>query len=240
MTTSTPSTTPDTALERLDPHVLAPDEAQRLLRDAPWDRFAVVGDSLAQGLGEPTPGYADASWPDRVRTTLHAATGRSLGYVNTGVVGARLQDVIEGQVAAVTDFRPDLVGVIAGGNDLLVDEVDWPGVEGGVRQLFDLLAAVGAHTVFTFMFMQITRAIPALRPTPLHDRLARLNDIVARHAAHRGFLVVDMWRHPASGHAESYSADLLHASRRGHAALASAVVSRLGAHLAGRTAEENP
>jgi hypothetical protein len=41
-------------------------DAAALVRDAPWQRLGVVGDSLSAGTGDPGPGYADSGWVDRV------------------------------------------------------------------------------------------------------------------------------------------------------------------------------
>lgn len=49
------TTTEGPTAEETDAHVLPPEEVDRLLGKAPWKRFAVIGDSLAEGLGESSP-----------------------------------------------------------------------------------------------------------------------------------------------------------------------------------------
>ena len=44
--------------EAVDPYCLSGPDAARLLAGAQWRRFAVIGDSLSAGTGDPTPGYA--------------------------------------------------------------------------------------------------------------------------------------------------------------------------------------
>jgi hypothetical protein len=39
--------------EAADPHCPGAGEGARLLQNAPWRRFAVIGDSLPEGLGDP-------------------------------------------------------------------------------------------------------------------------------------------------------------------------------------------
>lgn len=46
------------------PHLLSPTEQRRLLAGAPWKRLVVMGDSIAAGVGDPTPGYPDRPWGD--------------------------------------------------------------------------------------------------------------------------------------------------------------------------------
>lgn len=47
--------TEDASAEATDPYRLPDAEADQLLATAPWKRYVVVGDSLAEGLGEATP-----------------------------------------------------------------------------------------------------------------------------------------------------------------------------------------
>src|SRR5204863_61770 len=49
-----------------DPFRLRPGEAERLLDGHPWTRFAVLGDSIAEGVGDAVDGYGDLGWADRV------------------------------------------------------------------------------------------------------------------------------------------------------------------------------
>lgn len=47
-----------------EPFCVSPDQAVVLLAHAPWRRFAVIGDSLSAGTGDPSPGYPPLGWPD--------------------------------------------------------------------------------------------------------------------------------------------------------------------------------
>jgi hypothetical protein len=65
--------------EARDPHCLSAAAADELLSGAPWRRFAVLGDGMAEGLGDAVPGYQDAGWADRVAAALVRRLGRHLG-----------------------------------------------------------------------------------------------------------------------------------------------------------------
>ncbi len=75
-------------LERLDPDCLDPLEAAELLRDAPWQRLVVLGDSVAAGVREPLAGYRDAGFTDRLGETL-ASTRPGFVYRNLGCATSR-------------------------------------------------------------------------------------------------------------------------------------------------------
>ena len=59
-----------TLSEAVDPWCLRDGESAGLLREHPWRRFAVLGDSVAEGLCEPADGYPGRTVgrPDRRRT----------------------------------------------------------------------------------------------------------------------------------------------------------------------------
>ena len=79
-------TTYDLRSETDDPLALSHEESVRLLRGAPWQRLAIMGDSFAAGLGDPSEGYAHVPWPRRVSAAL-GADKPGFAYLNTGVKG---------------------------------------------------------------------------------------------------------------------------------------------------------
>ncbi len=62
MTIDQAQTDTETLTEANDPILLPAAAARELLRGLPWQRFAVVGDSVAAGTGDPWPGYEDIPW----------------------------------------------------------------------------------------------------------------------------------------------------------------------------------
>jgi len=217
--------------EAADPHCLAAGESARLLRGAPWKRLAVVGDSLAEGLGDPLAGYRTASWADRVAEALGEVTP-ALAYTNLGVRGLTAAQVRAGQAEAAVRFGPDLVCVVCGGNDLLLPGFS-PAVLGKeLDLLFSRLAAPGT-TLFTFAVAEVARAVPELRGGPLDEGVTVLNEVTRAVAARHGALVVAMDGHPAAGDRDLYSADLVHFTARGHAVAAAEAVRALAGRVPG-------
>jgi lysophospholipase L1-like esterase len=213
------------AAEAADPYTMDAGEAARALAGAGWRRFAAVGDSLAQGKGDPSPGYRDACWAMRVAEALRAVQPR-LSYLNTGQVGAVTSEVIERQLQTALDFRPDLCAVVSGGNDLLTPGFSAEALHDQLTALFRPLRQAGAD-VFTYALQDITAAYPQLAPLGLRTGLATLNEVIRQAAAEHGVSVIEMWGHPAQSARDVYSADLMHASRRGHAIIAGVTVRHL-------------
>lgn len=215
--------------EAADPYCLAPAESDRLLASAPWRRFAVVGDSLAEGLGDPSPGYRTASWADRTAEALRRIVP-DLAYLNLGARGLTAAQVRAGQAERAARFRPDLVAVVCGGNDLLLPGFSAAVVERELDLLFSRLAGPGT-TLLGFALANVAAAVPELRGSPLEEGVAVLNAVTRKVARRHGAGVVEMYVHPAVGDRDLYSADLVHASARGHAVIAAATVRTLAAGL---------
>ncbi len=72
------------ARERNDSHCQWPKGDQEFIEQAPWKRIAVLGDSVAVGIGEPLDGYQDLDGIARVTQALFAEH-RYLHRLNLGV-----------------------------------------------------------------------------------------------------------------------------------------------------------
>lgn len=224
-------TTHDLRSEADDPLALSHDESVRLLRGAPWQRFAVIGDSFAAGLGDPSPGYATVPWPERISAAL-SAYKPDFGYLNTGVKGKRAGEVRAEQLERVLAFKPDLVNVAAGGNDLFDAEPDLDGVEADLDAMYGALRAQGAD-IFSFTVTNVFESVPEL--AVFSDRTAALNDRIRAVAGRHDAVLIEMWHHPVRLRPNLMSADGIHFAMEGHAALAAEIVKALGARISDRT-----
>ena len=204
-----------------DPMLLAPGTAREMLAGTPWRRFAVIGDSIAAGTGDPWPGYADVPWADRLAATM-TSVHPDLAYVNTGKIGATIGQVHDEQLRPLLEFRPDLVHVSCGGNDLFLHDADLGTVE---RDLDDLCAAAAANGAQLSMFTladAFTGPLLSLRPT-----FIAFADIVRRVAIRHDAILTEFWDHPARLRPNWLSADHIHLTMAGHAVVASEVTRSL-------------
>lgn len=208
--------------EQSDPHVIPPEEAARLLRAADWQRFAVFGDSLSVGAGDHTPGYEDLGWPARVERVLRMVTPE-LRYLNTARVGATTAQSLEEQSGRVEEFRPDLLHVNSGANDIVRRHPDWDEIEGGLRTMYRWAAGTGAH----LSVLTLGRAFVIPMFPDWTDRVFRLNDITRKLAAEFDAAIGDSWDHPLNDRANLLSKDGIHFSTTGQAVLASLMVTAL-------------
>lgn len=214
--------------EESDPFCMPADEAAALLFDAPWSRFAVIGDSLSAGTGDASPGYTDLGWADRVAEILRRVRP-DLRYLNVAVVGAKTPEVLEQQIERMLEFAPDLLHVPCGANDIVRRDPDYAEIEHSLRRVYDIAAQVGAQLMsFTLGKAYVVPVFP-----DWDERVRTMNAITRRLASEYGAIVVDMWDHPVNARADLLSADQIHFSTSGQAVMATEIVKQL-AYVLGR------
>ncbi|WP_437074553.1 SGNH/GDSL hydrolase family protein [Streptomyces sp. enrichment culture] len=208
-TSTTSSPTPPPPTEESDPYCLPRDRAAALLAGAPWRRFAVIGDSLSAGTGDPRPGYAAGGWADRVADVLRRIHP-DLAYLNIAETGATTARTLEAQTGRLAAFRPDLVHVPCGANDLFRRDPDYALIERTMRRVYDAAAATGAQlTVFTLGW---AFRVPAF--ADWDERIRTVNALTRNLARAYGAVLVDMWDHPVNDRPDLVSADGIHFARR--------------------------
>lgn len=215
--------------EASDPYCLPQQEAAALLSGMPWRRFAVIGDSLSAGTGDPTPGYGNAGWSDRVAEILRRVDPE-VAYLNIAEIGATTPQTLDEQIDVAVDFAPDLLHVPCGANDLVRRKPDFAEIEASLRRMYEIAAATGAQlTTFTLGRAYVVPVFPGWS-----ERVRTVNGITRALAAEYGAVVIDMWDHPVNARENLLSEDRIHFSTSGQAVMAAEVVKALARRL------ENP
>ncbi|MFD4523000.1 SGNH/GDSL hydrolase family protein [Streptomyces sp. NPDC058470] len=215
--------------EESDPFCLPSLDAAALLFDAPWHRYAVIGDSLSAGTGDPSPGYTEMGWSDRFAGILRRVRP-DLEYLNTAEIGATTAQTLEKQIDGMLEFDPDLLHLPCGANDLVRRTPDFDKIEQSLRRMYDLASETGAQlTTFTLGRAYVVPVFP-----DWSERVARVNDITRTLAAEYEAVVVDMWDHPINSREDLLSEDRIHFSTSGQAVMTTEMVKGL-AHVLSRT-----
>jgi lysophospholipase L1-like esterase len=219
--------------EAADPYCLRPGEARALLDDHPWRRFAALGDSVAEGVGDLMPGYRPLPFVDRVASELSRAQP-GLAYLNLGQRGLRTREIRARQLEPALAFEPDLALVVCGANDALRPgyEARAAAVDRDLAALVSALQERGAQVItVSILVWPDYPGLPAwLAPTPTERMIAlglRTNAV----AAALGTIHVDLADHPAAKEPNVVSADGLHANGRSQAIAAAETIRRLGRWL---------
>ena len=198
----------------------------------------MLGDSIAEGLGDPAPGYRDQPWCDRIAAEL-TRHRPELAYLNLGKSMTRSVAVRSGQLPEALAFAPDLALVACGSADMLLPGYDPARAERELRAIVTAFAGQGCDVMTVGLFdgsyaQNIPKLFMASRRKRIHESSRRTKQV----AEDLGTLHVELTWHPASKDADIYSQDPRHGTMRGHAIAAAEAIRVLGAHLDAQAARE--
>jgi lysophospholipase L1-like esterase len=218
------------AREWADPYALADHDLAELIGPpAPWERVVVLGDSIAEGLREPVPGYRDLSWADRMAAGFSLARPGTVQF-NLGRRNLVAREIRESQLDAALSLRPDLVVVTAGGNDTIQRTWDAEAVADELRALLSPLKATGADVLTMDLFDTTNNPYIPERYAPITAaRVSELVEVTRAVSAEVGVWHAVLRDHPAASDADIFASDSLHLNARGHAIVAACLARALGA-----------
>ena len=193
---------------------------------SPWRRYIALGDSFTEGLSDPDPERPGEfrGWADRLADHLAAAAPEAdVEYANLAIRGRLLRQVVDEQVPVALGAEPDLVSLVAGGNDLMRPGSDpdalAAALEDAVRRLrtagADVLLATGVDT----------RQTPILRR--VRGKVAIFNAHVWSIAARNGAVVLDQWGADWILDWRLWDTDRIHLTAEGHRRIALAAAAAL-------------
>lgn len=187
--------------------------------------ITVMGDSIAVGLGDPVPGFPDRAWADQLASML--GIDPAAGLRNLGVVGARLDEIVESQLDTALHPVAEVTVFTGGGNDILGRAVDWDRLERLLELAVSRLRSADTRVVTFGLFdISCTELVPERHKSGLRDRIQQLNSLTAAATERHGGHFIDFFGHPEQS-AELFSADGLHPNRRAHRLIAVQVHDRL-------------
>ena len=167
--------------------------------------YVALGDSFTEGLDDSTAvGGGYRGWADRFAEHL-AAVQPGLCYANLAVRGKTLGQVADEQIPQAVEFRPDLVSIAAGGNDMLRPGADPDALAESFDEVIRTLLQASCPVL---MFTGFDPRFPVLRL--IRGKIAAFNmhlrAIADRHQCH----VVDLWSMNVLHDPRAWSADRLH------------------------------
>ncbi|MFF5758411.1 SGNH/GDSL hydrolase family protein [Streptomyces longwoodensis] len=183
-------------------------------------RFVALGDSLTEGVGDPT-GDGWRGWAALLADGLGAGPATPVRFTNLAVSGAQTRDVLERQLPAALGLRPEVAAVVVGVNDTLRRTFDIHAVAARLDRVYGALAGQGA-VLLTACLPDPggVLGLPGALARPLARRQQAVNTVV--HALSERYGAVHL--HAAEGawvtDRALWSADRLHPGERGHRHLA--------------------
>ncbi|MEV5279141.1 SGNH/GDSL hydrolase family protein [Streptomyces sp. NPDC051994] len=188
-------------------------------------RFAALGDSLTEGVGDPVAG----GW--RGWAALLAGNQPGWEFRNFAVSGALTLDVAQQQAPSAREFAPHLASVVVGVNDTLRHTFDIGRIAVRLDTVYGGLAGQGALLLTACLpDPGAMLGLPGPLARPLARRQRAVNAVVhalsARYGAVHLHLAGPAWVEDRA----LWSADRLHPGERGHRLIA----ARCHTLLAGR------
>ncbi len=196
--------------------------------------YVALGASDSVGIGADNP--ATENWP----AVVHAGLPQGTKFINLGISGATLRDVLQQEVPPARDAQPQWVTLWSGVNDIRagvalptftaqLDEV--------LSQLVPADAAQSAGPMIVVLNIPDLRQLPVFRvvdPALLDATVRQWNRAIAETAARHGALVVDLYaRAPElAARPEYISADGFHPSTAGYRRIAELVLAVMNEHAA--------
>ncbi|WP_405919110.1 SGNH/GDSL hydrolase family protein [Streptomyces longwoodensis] len=183
-------------------------------------RFVALGDSLTEGVGDPT-GDGWRGWAALLADGLGAGPATPVRFTNLAVSGAQTRDVLERQLPAALGLRPEVAAVVVGVNDTLRRTFDIHAVAARLDRVYGALAGQGA-VLLTACLPDPggVLGLPGALARPLARRQQAVNTVV--HVLSERYDAVHL--HAAEGawvtDRALWSADRLHPGERGHRHLA--------------------
>ncbi|MDN4476704.1 SGNH/GDSL hydrolase family protein [Demequina sp. SYSU T00192] len=189
-------------------------------------RYAAIGDSFTEGVGDPQPDGTMRGWADLVALGLAAAHG-SVEYANFAIRGRLIEPIATEQLdaALALDPRPDVLTFNGSGNDMMRPGWDGARVEALTRRVVDRTADAGVRLVI-LSGPDPTERLP--RGRSFSERADELMAIVDRlEAEHDHVTFVDNYRDPEMRRAAYWDTDRIHLNPLGHSRVAARVLAAL-------------
>ncbi len=201
------------------------------MRNGSWRRYIALGDSFTEGLADPDPARPGEfrGWADRLAEHLAAAApGHDVEYANLAIRGRLVRQVVDEQLPVALAAEPDLVSLVAGGNDLLRPGGDPDVLAALIEDAVGTLRAAGAEVLLaTGVDVRQTPVIRRIR-----GRVAVFNANLWSIAARHGAVVLDQWGAAWLQDWRMWDADRIHMTTEGHRRVALAAAAVLGVPVA--------
>lgn len=185
-------------------------------------RYVAIGDSFTEGLmdfaADPEhtePGDGFRGWADRLAEQLVTSpVGSSdLAYANLAIRGRLADQVLTEQLPRALELEPDLVSIVAGGNDCLRPYTDIDALAAEIESAVVRLREAGI-TVLMATGYDTETASPLLRA--VRSRVAIFNSHLWTIAQRHGCYMLDMWGLRDLYSSEMWADDRIHLSALGH------------------------
>ncbi|HDX9630211.1 TPA: SGNH/GDSL hydrolase family protein [Bacillus cereus] len=192
-----------------------------------WKRFVAIGDSFTEGIGDEVEGIALKSWVDHfVQLSVN-----DIEYANFAKRGLVTKEIRSQQLEKALTFKPDLVSLIAGANDVLKGRWNHQAYKNDMECMIDKLSKTEADIIIANL-PDFTVRLPfaSEKKQVIKEQLLEANDVIRSLSREYKIHHVDFWSHPLVNDNTLWSADLIHPNSKGYVKVAELIHSSLPVH----------
>ncbi|KMQ00268.1 lipase [Bacillus cereus] len=192
-----------------------------------WQRFVAIGDSFTEGIGDEVEGIALKSWVDYfVQLCVN-----DIEYANFAKRGLVTKEIRSQQLEKALAFKPDLVSLIAGANDVLKGRWNLQTYRNDMEFMIDKLSQTGADIMIANL-PDFTVRLPfsSEKKQILKEQLLEANDVIRSLSREYKLHLVDFWSHPLVNDNTLWSTDLIHPNSKGYVKVAELIFNSLPVH----------
>lgn len=202
-------------------------------------RYAAIGDSFTEGLGDELPDGSLRGWADLVAAGLAAAQAETVQYANLAIRGRLLEPIVTEQLESALSLSPapTLVTLNGGGNDMMRRGADLMGLVGLIERAIRRCVDAGVRLVV------LSGADPSARlpfGSILRRRGEALTAATTELASRYDIEMVDVFHDADIRQAAYWSPDRLHLNAAGHQRAAGLVLTALGHTAAAHVIDPGP
>lgn len=187
-----------------------------------WKRFVAIGDSFTEGIGDEVEGIALKSWVDHFVQLCE----NDIEYANFAKRGLVTKEIRSQQLEKALTFKPDLVSLIAGANDVLKGRWNHNAYKNDMEFMINTLSKTGADIMIANL-PDFTVRLPfaSEKKQIIKEQLLEANDVICSLSREYKLHHVDFWSHPLVNDNTLWSKDLIHPSSKGYVKVAELIFS---------------
>lgn len=180
-------------------------------------RFAVLGDSAAFGIGD----YDSNGNPRGWAHYLSNAFAGQIQYLNVSRPGAKSLEVRDIQFPKIKEFKPNICGLIVGGNDILRNDFNPNRIYANLKSTIIELQKIGSE-ILMLELHDPTKLLklPKVLENILTKRVNALNEVIYRLNEEFNIVLLKTRSLPDIYSKSLWHIDRMHPGTKGHQVLA--------------------
>ncbi|PFM26608.1 lipase [Bacillus cereus] len=192
-----------------------------------WKRFVAIGDSFTEGIGDEVERITLKSWVDHfVQLCVN-----DIEYANFAKRGLVTKEIRSQQLEKALAFKPDLVSLIAGANDVLKGRWNLQTYKNDMEFMIDKLSKTGADIMIANLpDFTVRLPLASEKKQVIKEQLLEANEVIFSLSREYKLHHVDFWNHHVVNDNTLWSTDFIHPNSKGYVKVAELIFNSLPVH----------